>query len=405
MPPGKENGSAPPVRAGDHIGALPDDILHHLLSFLPVQSAVRTCVLARRWRHLWKFTTGLRIVGVLRQGPVQELRKFLDHLLILRERRVLDTVEIKFSRFWKDDVPYVNLWTRFAVQWGVRALTLHINHYEHLYLDGLPLVSQHLNTLDLHGVGLQLKSLDFSCCPTLKDLKMKFCEIHVRKILSCSLKRLSIINCQSKLNRHVRVSTPCLISLELDNFSGRTPFLDNMVLLETARVDLSNSCEDFCLNYDVLGAFCGDDDNGCENCVAYKDGSDECVLLGGISNATHMELISESDIFVFTRDLKQCPTFSKLKTLLLNEYWCMAPDLDPLACILKNSPVLEKLTLQLFYTSGDIIEMIGSYSSVERSSAISEHLKIVEVKFPEMDKTTRKVLKFLCTFNIRFRVE
>lgn len=50
---------------------------------------------------------------------------------------------------------------------------------------------------------------------------------------------------------------------------------------------------------------------------------------------------------------------------------------------------------------GDIIEMIGSYSSVERSSAISEHLKIVEVKFPEMDKTTRKVLKFLCTFNIR----
>jgi hypothetical protein len=53
---------------------------------------------------------------------------------------------------------------------------------------------------------------------------------------------------------------------------------------------------------------------------------------------------------VFTTDLKQCPTFSKLKTLLLNEYWCMGPDLDPLACILKNSPVLEKLTLQLFYS-------------------------------------------------------
>ncbi|KAM0883783.1 hypothetical protein ACQ4PT_031410 [Festuca glaucescens] len=109
--------------------------------------------------------------------------------------------------------------------------------------------------------------------------------------------------------------------------------------------------------------------------------------------------------FVFSRDLKQCPTFSKLKSLLLNEYWCMAPDLDPLACSLKNSPVLEKLSLQLFSNGGDIIEMIGSYSSVERSSAISEHLKIVEVKFHEMDKTTRKVLKFLCTFNIRFRIE
>ena len=115
------------MRAGDHIGALSDDILHHLLSFLPVQSAVRTCVLARRWRHLWRSTTGLRIVGVHRQGPVQDLRKFLYHLLILRERTVLDTVEIEFSKFLEDDVPYVNLWTRFAVLWGVGALTLHIN--------------------------------------------------------------------------------------------------------------------------------------------------------------------------------------------------------------------------------------------------------------------------------------
>jgi hypothetical protein len=239
-------------------------------------------VLARRWRHLWRFTTGLRIVGIQRQGPVQELRKFLDHLLILRDRRVLDTVEIKFCVFLKDDVPYVNLWTRCAVQWGVRALTLHINHCDYLYLDGLPLVSKHLNTLDLDGVGLQKKFLDFSCCPALKDLKMNFCEIHVHKISSCSLKRLSITNCQSSLNYQVRVCTPCLISLELDSFSGRTPFLDNMVLLETARVDLSNSCEDFCLNYEEFGSFCGDNDTGCENCVANNDGSNECVLLGGI---------------------------------------------------------------------------------------------------------------------------
>jgi hypothetical protein len=59
-------------------------------------------------------------------------------------------------------------------------------------------------------------------------------------------------------------------------------------------------------------------------------------------------LILFSFQFTFARDLKHCPTFSKLKTLLLNEYWCEPPVLDPLACILKNSPVLEKLTLQLF---------------------------------------------------------
>ena len=46
-------------------------------------------------------------------------------------------------------------------------------------------------------------------------------------------------------------------------------------------------------------------------------------------------------------DLKRCPTFSKLKTLLLSDYWCVALDLDAITCILKNSPLLEKLTLEL----------------------------------------------------------
>jgi hypothetical protein len=73
-----------------------------------------------------------------------------------------------------------------------------------------------------------------------------------------------------------------------------------MVLLENARVDLGNSCEDFCLNYEEFGSFCGDNDTGCENCVANNDGSNECVLLSGISNATHMELISESDIVCYS---------------------------------------------------------------------------------------------------------
>lgn len=40
------------------------------------------------------------------------------------------------------------------------------------------------------------------------------------------------------------------------------------------------------------------------------------------------------------------PTFTKLKTLLLNE-WCLAADLHALICILQHSPILEKLTIQL----------------------------------------------------------
>lgn len=49
------------------------------------------------------------------------------------------------------------------------------------------------------------------------------------------------------------------------------------------------------------------------------------------------------------------------------------------------------------------MEMKGSYSAVQTTAAaaISEHLKIVEVKCEVVDERVYKVLKLLCTFNIR----
>jgi hypothetical protein len=48
---------------------------------------------------------------------------------------------------------------------------------------------------------------------------------------------------------------------------------------------------------------------------------------------------------IFKWDLRWCPTFIKLKTLVLNENWCVPDDLHPLASILEHAPNLEKLSL------------------------------------------------------------
>nr|XP_051212625.1 F-box/FBD/LRR-repeat protein At5g22700-like [Lolium perenne] len=404
MPRMKKRQSAPPVSVADRIGTLPDSLLHHVLSFLPVQAVVRTCVLARRWRHLWRSTTSLRIVGLDDNYYVDvvELRKFVDHFLLLRERTDLDLVEIKFNEFCEEDQPYVKTWVRFALMCKVRRLTLHVRGSQYLYLDP-SLVSRHLRTLDLDGVGLQETFLDFGSCPVLEDLKISHCIINACRMLSHSLKHLSIYCCHNEFTCRIHVSTPCLVSLKLDHFIGRTPLLENMALLESADVYLSDYCKDVCLNYDS-GVLCGSNNNACQNCVPIEDDcSRECVLLGGISNAKYLKLLPGSKTFVFTRDLKHCPTFIKLKTLLLNEYWYEAPDLDPLACILKNSPVLEKLTLQLFSEGPNHkVEIKGRYSSMERPSAISEHLNIVEVKCSVVDERILKVLKFLSALNICF---
>uniref|UniRef100_A0ACD5X8P8 Uncharacterized protein n=1 Tax=Avena sativa TaxID=4498 RepID=A0ACD5X8P8_AVESA len=398
------DGMPPPV---DRIGALPDGVIHYLLSFLPVQEAVRTCVLARRWRHLWKSTTGLRIVGAKGPVSVRDLRKFVDHLLILRERTDLDTVEIGFSKLREEDVPFVNLWIRFALESKVRALSVCHKHANQPFsLVGLPFASRYLTTLGLHGARLKGTFLDFSSCPALDDLKISLCVINVSKIASRSLKHLKMFRCWSSLDQRVRVSAPCLVSFKLDGFSGRSPLLERMPLLETAFLNfgvLPHTPNDICLHYSRSGVFCGANDVKCVNCL-YNDGSsNSSVLLGALDNAKHLKLEYPSGMIIFTRDLEWCPTFNNLRNLLLNDYWCVGPDFSALTCILKHCPVLEELTLQLVSEGvRPKVEMKGSYSSMERSTVFSQHLKIVNVKCNVVDEKVAKVLKFLCTLNLRF---
>nr|XP_025877193.1 F-box/LRR-repeat protein At3g58900 [Oryza sativa Japonica Group] len=103
-------------------GTLPDEVLHHVLSFLPAQEAVRTCLLARRWLHLWKSATGLRIgEDDIYLRCVKDNKEFLDRLLLLRDGAPLDTCVLRFRWLdWYrdeglDDTVRVNHWFRHAL--------------------------------------------------------------------------------------------------------------------------------------------------------------------------------------------------------------------------------------------------------------------------------------------------
>ncbi|XP_045822433.1 F-box/LRR-repeat protein At5g02910-like [Trifolium pratense] len=47
----------------DRLGDLPDDVLHHILSFSDAKQAVQYCILSKRWKNLWKTLPTLKLTS------------------------------------------------------------------------------------------------------------------------------------------------------------------------------------------------------------------------------------------------------------------------------------------------------------------------------------------------------
>uniref|UniRef100_A0A0D9XQ36 non-specific serine/threonine protein kinase n=1 Tax=Leersia perrieri TaxID=77586 RepID=A0A0D9XQ36_9ORYZ len=391
----------PQPRGGvDRLDALPDEAQQHVLSFLPLPEAVRASALARRWRHLWKSMPVLRITGegrVLDRRGVRRLNRFVNHLLLLRDRSArLDACEIRLGTFRSQDDPQINLWIRHALLCQARVVKVHLsidnNSFE---LEDLAFVSQHLTRLELCNVVLKNCFLNFSSCPALKELVMRSCHIEAGSILSESLKRLIAVDCVFPSYPRTRISLPSLVMLELTEPWGYTPVLENMPSLLTACIKLTD-CDDHC-GKEEFGGSC--DSYVCDNCGANGGSNGDSVLLDGLSEAKSLELIAIPRVFIFKRDLMWCPTFGKLKTLLLNE-WCVAVDLVVLIDFLQYTPVLEKLTLQLCEAPINWMEREGSYNSSTENLFTSKQLKVVEVKFAKFDLRVHQIIMFFSTYGL-----
>ncbi|XP_051228952.1 F-box protein At5g03100-like [Lolium perenne] len=244
------------MSGGDLFDALPDELLNHVLSFLPSREAVNSSLVFRRWRHLWRSTPAIRV-----RGKGNDFRFFVNSLIVHRDTLPLHSFDIDADGLviqpdppyndpdyeyegWRGEVDrHMDLWVSYALSADRRARLLKVR-LEDDWVPWLPrsdlaFASLHLTTVHLDAVCLFDGLLDFSRCPALQSLALVRCRLRGDTLASASLERLALVQCQSDETMFfdtdcsderlcIGVSTPRLRLMEISEYYEQEQFLEMM---------------------------------------------------------------------------------------------------------------------------------------------------------------------------------
>ncbi|XP_010490741.1 PREDICTED: putative F-box/LRR-repeat protein At5g02700 [Camelina sativa] len=252
---GKNHSHCRIKHGADFINSMPDEILHHILSFIPTELAMTTCVLSRRWRHVWCETPCLDIDD---KRHKDKACRSINHTLTSYTAPKINSFNL-LLRLLHNTSPEVDSWIEFAISRNVAKLSVSIVDFTYsktysfpdiFYLssslkqltvklsnfDMIPrcIVSwKSLRTLSLFYCRLPDESIDniLSGCPILESLKLVRCSSLERLDLSKSpsLRRLEI-NCPKG---PVVIVAPHIHYLKLEYFD-RSSTLVNVTSLAEA---------------------------------------------------------------------------------------------------------------------------------------------------------------------------
>ncbi|PUZ39813.1 hypothetical protein GQ55_9G372100 [Panicum hallii var. hallii] len=343
--------------AACRIEALPSHVLSRAISFLDARQLVQTCLLSRRWRHLWRSVP--RISASLHEfdgmAETEEecnvlFKKFVNSLLMLRNPAALDEFRLQYnipdaSDDLDADSEDANLWIRHALQSNARSVEVS-GGVSNLQLDPGVFASKccFVTSMLLSVVFLKppfFRNLQTGC-PVLERLILEFCTIYDPDISSHTLKVLTMDQeCDCTFEGRASITIPSLVELHFFPDDARIPLLENMESLEV---------------------------------------DDICQFLRSLSGVTHLEFYGRGVKLEMEQNLQWCPKFNNLTTLTLGNN-CLYGDFYPLIVFLQNSPNLEQLTLELMQEFRQIGLDQTYIGDLEERSFTCEHLVMVDIVF------------------------
>uniref|UniRef100_A0A0D3HAT5 F-box domain-containing protein n=1 Tax=Oryza barthii TaxID=65489 RepID=A0A0D3HAT5_9ORYZ len=360
----------PPVEddAGrDWLGDLPEEVLHYIMSFLDARQAVRTCVLSRWWRKLWRTVPCINADFdefdlVFYQGDdgdyddVLAFKRFVNRLLELRDPTAMtDTFWLRYTtrpegNTYSNEDAYG--WISHALQKQARVLEVVV--FCCLFeLDHSVFTSCYLRRIAFSGIVLckgffaQLEA----GCPALEDLFLHQCGVHDDEISSHTLKVLTF----DSVFFYMPMDTVEFTLLNKTSIS-----LPSVTSLTISTPEIQNSLSHIVSALNLVAIF---------------------------SDYNHLNLSK----LTIENHLQWCPEFLNVVNLTLGQ-WCLDSNFYALIVFLQNSPRLEKLTLKLEKSNMRISRrIIGELTEI---SFTCEHLNTVEVICSENDPQVITVQDF-----------
>ncbi|CAL5010895.1 unnamed protein product [Urochloa decumbens] len=230
--------------AVDRLSALPDALLHHIMSFMKAWDAARTCVLSRRWLDLWASAPCVDIRVGRRGGAPEDFDRFVYCLLLAREALApVETLRLRSPGEDEDDFDNndVRMWIRHAIRRNARVIQLfgHVNWPAQL--EPVDFVSRHLKTLKLSYADVydRFTRQLLSQCPCLEELELKRCLVESRNITSVTLKRFTVVKCIFNMN--LLVGAANLLSVRCIAPVMWVPLFKNLGALVTGSVMIDDS--------------------------------------------------------------------------------------------------------------------------------------------------------------------
>ncbi|KAK7351215.1 hypothetical protein VNO77_10506 [Canavalia gladiata] len=253
----------------DRLSDLPDCVLLHILEFVNAKHAVRTCILSRRWKDLWKGLPSL-ILHSSDFWTFKSFTKFVSKLLSLRDNS-LALHRLDFERHGCIEPQLIKRIVKYAISHNVQQLgisvkcdishippcifscqtltSLKLSVYPRGYIYGSTLFPKSLNLGALTSLHLQHftfcksdndRAEPFSACNRLNDLIIDHCTVRDARILcisSTTLVSLTMRSDHSKDFYKIELSAPNLRSF---TFTG-TPYQQllgsNISSLECVNID------------------------------------------------------------------------------------------------------------------------------------------------------------------------